>query len=449
MKKTILTTAIISFFTINAYSQTITPSEKQAIIQESVDEITAMSHTDNVKNVTSQYGGNQVIAALNKAQVVPTNQVAGATLTNANGHGIRLTPGMTNKLQKFMSIDVGSIAKGTYQDVMSTRVNGALLGTVAVSGMGGGTKLIKKEILLGVGTVATFEYLANNSEKIQDYFTNHPEQTQKFYDYLEKKKSEATTTAMYQHFADLEQKLGIDAGFIDEVAQVEATSQYQAILADLEKKAIAIDTSWAQTHPSQPQCTIQDLQDILSSDWKTYLNNHPLVAAQTIPQPYNIGSMPIYSVAGYKQLKVNYDDNPGTLTQEQDHIPSYAAVRDYLKGKGLNTDVYYATKKDNNGNPLLNLSSDARHANLNNNLTAFSVEDSLHKKGRTYGGRNTKKLIALDKLNLRLSTLKDIAFTAYYISQNVGLYNISEIDYINFGMTIYVRNKEMCLYDTP
>jgi hypothetical protein len=448
MKKTLLTTAILSLFTVNAYAQTITSSEKQAIIQESVDEINILSHSDNVKNVTAQYGGNQVIAALNAAKVEPTTQVAGATITDSSGHGIRLTPGMTRKLQGILNIDVGAAAKGTYQDVMSTRVNGALLGTIALSGATGGKKLLKKELLVSVSSVATFEVLANNSDKIQDYFTNHPEQTQAFYDYLEKKKSEATTTAMYQHFVNLEQKLGIDAGFVDEVAQVEATSQYQAILADLEKRATVIDVSWVQTHPNQPQCSITDLEDIVYLSNKQYLGKHLLVDSLTFPNPYKTGSMPIYSVASFKQLKDNYKLNPGIIIQNQDHIPSYAAIRDYLKDKGINVTVY-KREKDSNGNRLINDSNDARHANLNNNLTAFSVEDILHEKGRTYSGRNSSKQILNDKKNLRLATLKDMAFTAYYIENHPTLYKISANDYIKIGWTIYQRNKEMCLYDIP
>lgn len=271
--------------------------------------------------------------------------------------------------------------------------------------------------------------------------------TQKFYDYLEQKKLEATNSSMYQYYVGLEQKLGVDAGFVDEVAQVEATSQYQAILQDLEKKAIVIDTSWAQTHPNQQQCSIQDLQALLSEDWKTYLNNHPLVAAQTIPQPYIIGSMPIYSVAGFRQLKENYRLNRGLDMQEQDHIPSYAAVREYFKDKGLDVKAYYI-KLDALGNKRVNNSKGARNINLEDNLTAFSVENMLHGEGRTYSGRN-KNLSSIDKLNLREATLKDIAFTAYYILKNPALYKISEVDYISLGLSVYRRNKEMCLFDIP
>lgn len=444
MKKKIIATAIISLLSFNVYSQTVSVSEKEAIIKESVDEIAAMSHSDNVKNVTAEYGGNQVIAALNKASATTVTSIS-----NKPNAQLRLPPSFTRKINSIMNADVGSIAKGAYQNIMSKNITGVGLATVALeSTTHTGRKLLVKEAVIGTAGIVSFQYLVDNSDKIEDYFSKYPDKVQDFYNYLEKKKSEATDSGMYDYYVGLEKKLGLDSGFIDEVAQVEATSQYQAILNNLEQQATAIDSAWAQTHPNQQQCSISDLEDIVSLNNKEYLAKHPLVEALTFPTPYKVGSMPIYSVASFKQLKDNYKNNPGNIVQNQDHIPSYAAIRDYLKHKGLNVTVY-KREKDSEENRIINDSNDVRHAKLNNNLTAFSVEEILHEKGRTYSGRNSSTQIFDDKKNLKLATLKDMAFTAYYIENHPTLYKISANDYIKISWTIYYRNKEMCLYDIP
>ena len=188
---------------------------------------------------------------------------------------------------------------------MSKNITGVGLATVALeSTTHTGRKLLVKEAVIGTAGIVSFQYLVDNSDKIEDYFSKYPDKVQDFYNYLEKKKSEATDSGMYDYYVGLEKKLGLDSGFIDEVAQVEATSQYQAILNNLEQQATAIDSAWAQTHPNQQQCSISDLEDIVSLNNKEYLAKHPLVEALTFPTPYKVGSMPIYSVASFKQLKI-------------------------------------------------------------------------------------------------------------------------------------------------
>lgn len=108
---------------------------------------------------------------------------------------------------------------------------------------------------------------------------------------------------------------------------------------------------------------------------------------------------------------------------EHDHIPSKASVKEYLKRR--DGDVLWAK----------NLAGIVER-----NATAVEVTRESHKHGRTYGGRNIAAMVVSDSRNLRLATMKDLA---YYFLHNPVLPRSAILNFKD----IYVRNKLLCLYE--
>lgn len=191
-----------------------------------------------------------------------------------------------------------------------------------------------------------------------------------------------------------------------------------------------------------PSCTVQDLEKLT---WGK--KNFDALNLPTNPMPFpKDGTAPLYSVNSFANLKNNYKTyskktiNP--IIQEQDHIPSYKAIEVFLIHKGIVIDKGYVNDKGNTDEY-------DRLASLENNTSAIVTPKEIHKMGRTNGPKNGS-LYEIDATNLELATAKDIVSTAYAIATaTANTYNVTPEQYINSAMTLYLRNKMLCLYDIP
>lgn len=145
----------------------------------------------------------------------------------------------------------------------------------------------------------------------------------------------------------------------------------------------------------------------------------------------------------------NYEDNINTYRSrqklslanndkhEQDHIPSYYALEDFF---GLPHIPY------------------KRNYNLNNNASTIDLLKSWHKKGRTFGSKNTKDTRSIfgikykivpkykkDSYDLDIATRKDLIIMAYIIAKWGTTQEL--IDFKYSAAKLYERNKLLCLYD--
>lgn len=112
---------------------------------------------------------------------------------------------------------------------------------------------------------------------------------------------------------------------------------------------------------------------------------------------------------------------------EHDHIPSISAVLRYLE------------KRD--GYPLKSFDRfKGDGAIVSNNATTLEIKESLHKLGRTYKGKNTQNQVLLDSADLRLATIKDLAY--YYLNSD----KLSQKMVTNF-VNVFIRNRYLCLYE--
>lgn len=122
---------------------------------------------------------------------------------------------------------------------------------------------------------------------------------------------------------------------------------------------------------------------------------------------------------------------------EQDHVPSYYAIEEFL------------------GIPHNKLK---RNYNLNKNATTVDLLESWHKKGRTFGKKNTKDTRKIfgkkyritpkyekDANDLDLATRKDLIIMAYVIAKWGSATNL--VDFKKSAIEVYTRNKLLCLYD--
>ena len=174
------------------------------------------------------------------------------------------------------------------------------------------------------------------------------------------------------------------------------------------------------------QCDINSVKQLLLpyKQFETTIN-------QALPK---IQQQPtqILNVNTYKNLVDGYKTANKIIPQNQDHIPSYAAMEMYLNNHGITIKYFGVAGK--------------RDSDVQKNETAISVPEDIHKLGRTYVGRNTKIQINNDANDLLVATIKDITTTAYRLYQNPQ-YNITVDNYIQSAMYIYARNKILCLYD--
>jgi len=108
---------------------------------------------------------------------------------------------------------------------------------------------------------------------------------------------------------------------------------------------------------------------------------------------------------------------------EHDHIPSLNAIIKYLEER----DNLKLARKKGIGEYVTN------------NATSLEVKETIHKKSRTYKGKN--KLLSLeDSKDLRLATIKDFS---YYLKDYKDINQKMVTRFVN----VYVRNKYLCLYE--
>lgn len=166
------------------------------------------------------------------------------------------------------------------------------------------------------------------------------------------------------------------------------------------------------------------------------MNINPLLPQTTNRTVFNINT--------YKKNGASYTNNRvsnlslyAAEPHEQDHIPSYYALEDFF-------GIPHIPKK--------------RTYNLDNNATTIDLLQRWHKKGRTYGKKNTKDKRNIfgvktaitpkykkDSNDLEIATRKDLIIMAYVIAKGG-----SSSDLLNFkkaAIELYTRNKLLCLYD--
>lgn len=169
--------------------------------------------------------------------------------------------------------------------------------------------------------------------------------------------------------------------------------------------------------------------------------NFELNINQSLPQTtartlFNVNTYK-KNIASYTNYRVSNISPNTTDPHEQDHIPSYYALEDFFGISHI---------------------PNIRNYNLNNNATTMDILKRWHKKGRTYGKKNTKDKRNIfgvqtaitpkykkDGNNLDLATRKDLIIMAYIIAKNG-----SASDLLNFktaAIELYTRNKLLCLYD--
>jgi hypothetical protein len=133
------------------------------------------------------------------------------------------------------------------------------------------------------------------------------------------------------------------------------------------------------------------------------------------------------SYSKLNNLRISYDH------MENDHIPSYAAIREFMEKQGYDVSSAKST--------------------LKRNTSTIAVLKLLHQHGRSWGNKNDSNLMSLDASDLKLATLKD--FNTYIermkdkaIFNGVNEYKTNDFDNIAKSISIlYERNKLLCLYN--
>lgn len=291
--------------------------------------------------------------------------------------------------------------------------------------------------------VAGYNYLIQHPEKMGDFFSTHPELLDEFTRYVDYRIENAKTQEEYDIFDNVKQKLALDLN--ENIAQdikLNNDSQYQLLENDVRNEAIAIDRVLTQNN-QLPKCDIFVVSLLITNkkQFENNLNNAynngvfiGLPQVQSIPNKTTI-----LDVNTFFRLKKAYQTSDKSLSLEQDHIPSYAAIDKFLLNHGISTKTTYRLNSNNEKETV-------RDSDLEANETAIATPREIHKLGRTYGGRNYPAKITEDSQNLFEATMKDIATIAYWYSLNPQ-FNITAQDYIKSAMYIYVRNKMLCLYD--
>lgn len=275
-----------------------------------------------------------------------------------------------------------------------------------------------------VAIKATADYLLNHPEKLAQFLETHPEKIDPLNQYVDKKIATAKNQTEQEKYLNFKDQLSL--GVSESQALVlENDVEWKAIKQEVDDTILSIDAFLIQNNKMPSGCSIINLQQLLMP-YKQFDSsfNHILPSLQSSPTE-------ILNVNSYHKLKNNYKKN-STLRQNQDHIPSYAAIKQFLINKGINVNSASIPNK--------------RNPDLEKNESAISLPEEIHQLGRTYVGRNTPAQIQMDAMNLLEATKKDIATTAYAFYKNPQ-YNINYMDYIKSGAVLYARNKMLCLYD--
>lgn len=288
------------------------------------------------------------------------------------------------------------------------------------------------------------DYLIKHPEKTGEWFSMHPEQLVPVSNYIDKKMEQAKTQEEYDKYNNVKQTLNLNPDTFEEV-NLANDPIYRSLERDIEESMVQTDTLLIQNNQMPTQCNISVIAQLVQPS-KYFENNINILLPQSHVQ---VKKTYILDVNTYSKLKKGYRNTTKPITLQQDHIPSYAAIEKFLKNHNVTV---------NNKSKIVNgIQEWDRDENLEANSTAIAVPEKIHFSGRTFGQKNLIK-DSLDRLRYELdaedllkATVKDMATTAYklYVDQRspTSKYNISPQDYIKSAMTIYARNKMLCMYD--
>lgn len=299
----------------------------------------------------------------------------------------------------------------------------------------------EKALVVGaVGYVtikATADYLIEHPNTIANWLSTHPNEVEPLTKYVDKKIDNAKTQEDYDKYSNLKQQLALDIDQnIAEDLAVENDPIYKSLETEVRNEIQIIDATLVQNNQMPNYCSVNVISQLIMNrkQFETTVNNVDLPQLQSL-----VNKTSILDVNTFKRLKDGYKNSDKSLSLEQDHIPSYAAIDKYLINHGISTKTTYRTNSNGKKETV-------RDIDLEGNETAISTPKEIHMLGRTYGGRNYTAKINNDSQNLFEATVKDLATTAYWFSKN-NQYNITAQDYIKSSMYIYTRNKVLCLYD--
>lgn len=291
------------------------------------------------------------------------------------------------------------------------------------------TKSLKTKIVVGaVGYMAmqsTADYFLKNPEKLSQFLETHPEKIEPLKQYVDKKIAKAKTQEEEERYLNFKEQLNL--GYSENrILTLEDDFEWQSIKQEVDGGVLTIDSVLVQNNKMPTNCSVANLQVLLLPHKQFEASiNQSLPTIQSTPTE-------ILNVNTYQGLASNYRGKTAVIKQNQDHIPSYAAIEQFLINHGVNVKYYGIPGK--------------RDPDLAKNETAISLPEEIHKLGRTYVGRNSQSQIQRDAADLLEATKKDITTTAYAFLKNPQ-YNINYRDYIEAGLVLYARNKMLCLYD--
>lgn len=297
----------------------------------------------------------------------------------------------------------------------------------------------KKDFIIGgavVSIAVAYQYYLKNPDKLSDFVSSNPEGAKILYGYSLTRKETTKNEKKKAVFENFNETLAFELGILKTRAEeIEVTPEWLKIYSEVLSKAEAIDQEMTKNNL---QCNTTQLKLLFlkNSDFENTVN-------KLLPKIQNYPTHTL-NVNTYRYLYKNYTNKSFNL--EHDHIPSKAAIREFLENKGITIKSINYENKINNKNKISN-------NDLIYNESAISIPKLLHSESRTYAGRNSSKQITKDSNNLRLATIKDLTTIAYYLYLNENdIYNQNKFgihysDYINSGIILYTRNKLLCLYD--
>lgn len=186
------------------------------------------------------------------------------------------------------------------------------------------------------------------------------------------------------------------------------------------KKKLAVDKGNYATHI----VTLTKIGEMLSKTRKFECFSKGLIYTAGVDIPLNSYNNPVdeWDYGSFKELK---SVEKITDRLEHDHIPSIGAVLSYLHKRdgGVLYDRAFGTGRI-----------------INDNATTLEVTQSVHRAGRTFGGKNTEDRIERDSLDLKVATIKDLAYhfkSSFKLSRKM----------IESFSNVYARNEYLCLYE--
>lgn len=313
----------------------------------------------------------------------------------------------------------------------------------AAKAVGGYMATNKGKSIVGVttvGSVVAYNHLINNPEKMENYFSKHPELLEKFSQYVDYRLENAKNQKEYDTFLNVQDKLYLDTDLnLIEEQKIISSALYQAIEKEVRAEIAALDPQFV-SYDLPNKCSTAHLQLLLER--KAIFENTVNITLPFVAQQ-SIGTY-MLDVNTHRKLIGGYKKTTKPIKLEMDHIPSYAAIETFLENKGITITKYFTIKP--NGKKEFQ-----RDTNLEANTSTIGLPQTIHNKGRAYGGKNSKNKISKDSQNLLEATILDISITAYHFSldyTNGSVYNITAQNYIKSALTVYIRNKLLCLYDT-